>query len=261
MLWVVCACVCACMRSVSVWVGLKRARESSARAGYTKFYHSACHTNINRHKYMHADRTTEKCVQILFGCAKRVVPPHNKSTNTDVRQQTRIAYIKHLHTCSSWLLLYACVCVCALANDDLYVQSTTEFLWPFSFYFFAFWLLLLLLLLSFAPFFAAKFSSIFFLCSSTYCLLLFWPIYILFSGVKKKKKKTTQNAQITHNHSVVVVADDGDDNDVDDNMLLQCKLFIIVCTLFLVKTFTQTHQHSFNVSAVFVFFRLILNWN
>lgn len=163
-MWV-CVC-CACVFSGWVFV----CGESSARAGYTIFYHLACHTNTAEHTPTRKMRTNVGWMRKKGGSA------HNKSTNTDARQQTQIAYIKHLHMHS-----HTCGCVCVLANDDLYVQFTTEVLWSFPFIS-SFWLLLLLSLL---------------ISSSAQIFLLFWcplfGLFTLFSAAAREEAENTQN--------------------------------------------------------------------
>lgn len=114
------------------------------------------------------------------------------------------------------------MCVYVLANEDLYVQFTTEFLFISSF-----WLLLLLWLLSLLLFFSVSWCPLF-------------GLFTLFAAAREKKNTLTKS-QITHSHSVV---GDDDDNDVDDNMLLQYNR-LLSFTLVLVKNFRTNTKVGF----------------
>lgn len=135
-------CVCVCLLGVQyvvhVWMYpdalVVRTRIFVCRVEFSPcciFYH--WHTLSRTDEYIHI-----KCVQMLVGCAKRVVP------HTTTNEHTQTSTNPHIQACTAY----------SLTNDDLYAQFTPNF---FGLYF-SFLLLLLLLLANFS-FFLHSFSK------------------------------------------------------------------------------------------------------
>lgn len=191
--WLMYVCV-SCVSVFLVYVDLKRVQLVLDILYFIIWHiHTQTQKYITTNTELHIHRP--KCVQILVGCAKRVVP---HTTNLPIHMHINKPK-SHTH---KHLLVLAQMMICMF-------NSQLNF----------FGLFFMIVIIVVVVFVASFFCTIFLLFTLfADCQLLFCLFTLFFFNSEMMNKKS----HLTHSHFV------DDDNDVDDNMLLQIQMFIII---------------------------------